>query len=259
MSTRILCRIACVAIAVVTGNLWVSPSANADMRLEIASGGRGAIYTDSGNTGTLTQITSIGTFSVNVTTGTSSPPNEPPPGEVAELDLNSIDVHAGAAGTITIILENSYAGQFNPNLGALGSIGGTITSGGSVTATAFVDPTNAVPSLGSDTVGVQAVSVPGMPGSGMQDLLYTGTGSPFSATGGTTFTSTGSYSLYQELVISFGTGGGTFSADLSNIVVPEPSSLAIAGLGGLAMIGYGLRHRRKAQGALANPSTSSVE
>ena len=63
--------------------------------------------------------------------------------------------------------------------------------------------------------------------------------------------------MYQELVVTFGKGGGSFSADLSNSIVPEPSSLAIAGLGGLAMIGYGLRRRRKAQGALANSSTSS--
>ncbi len=37
---------------------------------------------------------------------------------------------------------------------------------------------------------------------------------------------------------------GTFSA-----VVPEPSSFAVAGLGALGMIGYGLKRRRKALGA----------
>lgn len=36
---------------------------------------------------------------------------------------------------------------------------------------------------------------------------------------------------------------------------PEPSSMAIAGLGGLGMIGYSLR-RRKAKGSCANASTS---
>jgi len=44
------------------------------------------------------------------------------------------------------------------------------------------------------------------------------------------------------------TGFSVLYQNFSEVVVPEPSSLAIAGLGALGMIGYGLR-RRKALGA----------
>jgi len=246
MSSRILRRIACTTIALGIGVLWTPSSANANMRLELESGGQGTILTDTTNNGALTTTTAFGNFIVNVTTGTSFPPLPPPPGEIAKLDLNSIVVSSGSAGTITIILENSsYIGP-NGVLGAVGSIGGTI-SNGTVTATSYVDPTNQVPITAADQ-GLGALTVPGMPGSGKQDLSFTGSSSSFSADGGTTFSSTGTFSLYQELVITFGANGGTFSADLSNTVVPEPPSLAIAGIGALGVIGYGLR-RRKAPGA----------
>ncbi|WP_339909950.1 PEP-CTERM sorting domain-containing protein [Symmachiella dynata] len=41
---------------------------------------------------------------------------------------------------------------------------------------------------------------------------------------------------------------GGFSAeidDVNNAIVPEPSSFALLGLGGLALVGYGVRRRRQ--------------
>ncbi len=247
MSSQTLQKIARLAIALGIGILWIPASAVADMRLEIGSGGTGAILTDSTNSGSLVFNQGIGSFVVNVATGTSFPPLDPPPGVVAELDLNSIDVHSGSAGTLTIILENSGYTSTIPNLLGLGSIGGTI-SNGSVTATSWVNATNAEPSFtGDQPVGTLPVGQPpAVPaGTSQTDLSFTASSSPFSATGAAGFANTGTFSLYEKLVVTFGSGGGNFSADLSNQVVPEPSTLAIAGLGALGMIGYGIRRRRK--------------
>lgn len=247
MSTRIPLRIACIVVAVGIGVLWTPSSAKANMRLELVSNGQGTIVSDTGNTGVIQAFASIGAFNINVTTGTSSPPIPPPPGTYAQLDLSSVNIASHSAGTITIILENSSFTAPNQILGALGAIGGTITNG-TVTATSYVDATNAVPFSNPDQ-GVGSLQAPNsMPGSANQDLSFTSTGNSFSGGGATSFTNTGTFSMYQELVITFGSGGGSFSADLSNTVVPEPSGLAIAGLGALGMIGYGLR-RRRAQGA----------
>jgi len=58
------------------------------------------------------------------------------------------------------------------------------------------------------------------------------------------------FALSSVFDLNFGPGTDSISATASTVVtgVPEPSTLAIAGLGALGMIGYGLR-RRKARGA----------
>ena len=147
------------------------------MQLELVSNGLGTILTDTNNTGGLATpgFVSIGVFNMNLTSGTSSPPIPPPPGTYAQLDVTSMNIASGSAGTITIILENSSYTAPTIGLGATGSIGGTITNG-TVTATSYVDATNAVPFL-----SLQGPN--SMPGSANQDLSMTSNSSSFSATG----------------------------------------------------------------------------
>jgi hypothetical protein len=45
--------------------------------------------------------------------------------------------------------------------------------------------------------------------------------------------------------VSVGFGTGPDAVLHASVAVPEPSTLAVAGLGALAFIGYGLRRRRK--------------
>ena len=59
----------------------------------------------------------------------------------------------------------------------------------------------------------------------------------------------GSYTLGQTLTLTgLNSGASANFGGTSSVAVPEPSTLTIAGIGGLGLIGYGLR-RRKALGA----------
>jgi len=62
-----------------------------------------------------------------------------------------------------------------------------------------------------------------------------------------TGTNAGTYSLSQVIAltnINVGAGGFNYGGTSSVTPVPEPSTMAIAGLGALGMIGYGIRRRK---------------
>ena len=65
------------------------------------------------------------------------------------------------------------------------------------------------------------------------------------ALGGPSFTITQNFSI---TLAGHSVGSYSIQTGVNPVGVPEPSSMAIAGLGALGMIGYGLR-RRKALGA----------
>ena len=56
------------------------------------------------------------------------------------------------------------------------------------------------------------------------------------------------YSITENIDITFAPSGGLNYSSLTSLAigVPEPSTFAIAGLGALGMIGYGLRRRKGA-------------
>jgi len=71
----------------------------------------------------------------------------------------------------------------------------------------------------------------------------------------------GTYYLAQFLDlggVNFGASNFQFGGTSQVYANPEPSSLVIAGIGALGMIGYGLRQRR-VLGATATPPTSRLE
>jgi hypothetical protein len=77
MSRQIRCRVACLAILLGTGFLFMPSPAHADMQFELASGTgpyTGTVLTDTSNTGVLTFVGGVGGIAVNATTGTSSSP-----------------------------------------------------------------------------------------------------------------------------------------------------------------------------------------
>jgi len=161
---------------------------------------------------------------------------------------------------MTIILQNIYHvtdSELGPGrtLPITGTIGGTISSGGVWSASSYGDGTAAVPITGAD-VGppAGAITTSTYPtATGHADFnIVNSSANPVVGQGTTTITvgANGNFSLYSQIIVTFGSGGGQFSANLEQLagVVPEPSTFAIAGIGALGFIAYGLR-RRKARGA----------
>jgi hypothetical protein len=253
MSTRIIRGIAGLALAVGIGVLWTPTPANANMRMELFDNGNGVgiVLTDTANTGHFTFDGVVGNFVINVTTGSSQPPGGLPPGEIASLDLNSINAVSPAGGTLTIILENAgYSGNgalppFTDN----SRVGGTLTPGGSLTATSAVYPNNNPPTLPPD--GSTTTAPP--PLGGTTVLNFHTVSSSYSASNSVNFTPTaalGQFALAKEFVITVGPNG-QFSANFANdVTVPEldPGSMA-SGLtlvsGSLLML-FGRRRQARA-------------
>jgi hypothetical protein len=157
-----------------------------------------------------------------------------------DTDGNSHTVSISAGDT------NWTAPTTPPNVVATSSLGGTSTTTGAsnLTLTSYVDTANgqnSTPAGGS--LGAQTTYTSGNIGSGggaSFDLTtaaktFTTLHSPFS------MTSVVSVSLSGAAVVNFTT-------DLVLTQVPEPSTMALAGLGALGFIGYGVR-RRKARTA----------
>jgi MYXO-CTERM domain-containing protein len=174
-------------------------------------------------------------FMVNVTTGLSKG-SLGVPGSTATnaiMDLNSVNVAATGAGVLTIKLSDTDFTDNNQGVTLAVSIGGTLPPNGSLTAQTFEAKSN----LNFDTTGFAGPL-----------LSFSTPPTSFSADANKNHGPLGTYSLTEVVTLTF-TQAGTVSFDFrSSSTVPEPSSLTLAVLGVLGLVGYGLR-RRKARGA----------
>ena len=169
--------------------------------------------------GVITVSGTIGDFLVNVSTGSTKPVITDP-----LMDLNSINIQT-AAGAHTLLIEFSETG-FTAGGTISGEFGGTIGAGGTVTATAFVDPGNALFVDGSADCVIGPFNT-----------------SPFAGTCTDGSAPAGTYSATQRLFLET-TGPLTFSGDFE-ISVPEPATLALLGVG-LGLFGFSMRRRQQA-------------
>lgn len=239
--------------------LGTSSTANADFRMriqDITSGptGVGAVLTDSPQDGTIVFNGAVGAFNVNVTTGLSQPPLGLNPAALAAIDLNTVNVSSTGTGTRTlkIWLEYDGPGIIAPagTIFATGNGGGTLQAGAgsSVTFQSWINTANLVPGLGPDTNPPAALLAttgdPPAGSTGVTNLVFNTT--PFSGGSTTSFTDTGSYSLFMEITMVFTAGAASASGDfhLFTSNVPEPATI-IAALTGLPMLGGHLLRRRK--------------
>ncbi|MCC6536714.1 MAG: hypothetical protein IT162_04140 [Bryobacterales bacterium] len=179
----------------------------------------------SGTVGATTFLGSIGTFAVNVTTGTSKPVLAP-----GQMDLNSINVATGVGGTLDIFWSDDSFDASTAVGGYRMDFGGTVSTNGTITAAAYYDAGNV---LFAQTTQV-----------GVLGPFTSPAPAPVTAFAGTVTgpgPTTAPYSLTQHLRIVF-TGAGSFSGDFSLTPVPEPDAVALAI--GVALLGVaGLRRK----------------
>jgi hypothetical protein len=214
--------------------IWISTTNNpplaADKRAEAASG------TTASFSGT------IGGFVINTIAASSNSPGTAIQTKLLGTDLDITNTN-GATATLFITLgDTGFTQPVNPpSVNFLSHIGGTVVVGSAANLLSFgsyVALTNGQ----NDTSG---------PNTFPQSPSITATGSFQNDKTGTAASGlTAPYSITERFALTLGAGAEiNFSASTTlSSVSPEPSSLAIAGLGGLGMIGFALR-RRKAIGA----------
>jgi len=235
--------------------------ASADIYLELSdnSGGTTGVLTNAGTAISFTGV--VGNFNVGFTAADTVSSTG-----LATLQITNLTVSLISGATLvgsgdTITVQTAATNLTLPPVTplTLGSSGGATFTSSSRTDTmsfqSFLDPNNAASGfpasfgVGTGTAGFTLTS----PG-GTTPVSVSGNDTPvadisrgslYALSNITTVTITA-----LGLGTSVDTGGSTTATPQENStsIVPEPSSFAIAGLGALGMIGYGLR-RRKAQGA----------
>jgi hypothetical protein len=155
----------------------------------------------------------------------------------AFMDLSEFTTAVPGPATATLIFsENNITSPTGPGTLSQLITGAFVTGVGTLEYTTYADNGNHL------FTTVPVVSPPNLvatPTVGLGDSSSVG------------FTATSPYSLTEVIVMHFASAGLVqLSADSSArfTAVPEPSSMAMAGLGALGLVAYGLR-RRKASGA----------
>jgi hypothetical protein len=250
------------ALAILAGLGLATPSASASITLSYIAAAdsltntTGSPATNSLSTGVLT----VGNFSYSLTATT----NDPAGGTTSFAGSSSLSnvsfaVHNTGTAADTIGIQLTGAG-FTISPGAvLGDLANFVVSGSSASSTS-ADTTTAKSSItyGSTTTFIPTVNgttsstaiVTGVPtsGSGSQPYRFNGASPPLGNSNVLTFTNPSTFSITQALEITLGVGDSvTLTFNTTVVESPEPSTMALAGLGALGLIGYGVR-RRKAQG-----------
>ncbi len=238
-----------MAIAVAAVGMIVlggSQRAAADIFITVSSGGSTQTYdATSSNTFALTSFSGVGGYSLTIQTVITNFPGTGNQGQISTT-VNVGSFTAGSGPLVTTVQLTNPGGATNLTWTGPASSPVTVSAAasfttqvgvtaGTVTTATYYNSPPLTSGLGAATVSASAPY-----GSGTTPIS-------------TSASNAGTYTLSQQITLAGAVStasafnfGGTSS--VSAVAVPEPSSMAIAGLGALGMIGYGLR-RRKALGA----------
>jgi len=217
--------------------LGIATPARADLEIQLSTDGVNfteVAFATSGGTASYTNT--FGNITFNTLETSSNSPGTADLSKVLGATLDAIN-NTSSAQTIYIKLgDTGFTSPTAPPPILVNShIGGSVVgsnAGNALTFQSYVDPNNGQNTTLGTTPGTQTLGV--TTGSFSNDAYATidTLGSP--------------YSITEELVLTLGASGGelNFSSNTTLTPLPEPSAMAIAGLGALCMIGYGLRRRK---------------
>jgi len=192
--------------------------------------------------------TSFHGFNISALATSSDSPGS---GNFANLTGSTVAIinNSGVTKTLFITIgDTGYAGPFSPPgpVVVQSSLGTTVSVGSAANAITFTSYVNTGPHGAQNAITFSPT--------GDQSNAITATGSNNNTASANMNTLVAGFSVTERFQITLGNHSNVnFSTNtiLTNdnpAAVPEPSTMAIAGLGALGMIGYGLR-RRKALGA----------
>jgi hypothetical protein len=278
MLSRLLRRFA-AAVAAIGAVLFIGGNrAEAALEFELTSSGPAQFfYASSSNSGVVTINTPVDNYSGQVETTLTNSPGSSTLGVISTtLNLTLVNTN-GPSSTLTVtvmVINQIGALDTTPNGGTTaisvtaGQLSGstlkpwTAPSGTHLVATANTSTSSSVVSTGGTAATTTYVDSPPLAGSpAVPGTMVVTSGSlslpnpQASVLMSAPVTSTGTYSFSQSVTVTGLTTVAGPPNPAVNItgtstvagVVPEPSSMALAGLGALGFIGYGLR-RRKASG-----------
>ena len=236
MKDNRISSVASLSLAVVAAVAFFAAPAKGALTLTISEPGMmPATTTAAGGSNSIVYTSAYGDFATDIVVGFS---NSAAPSSVAQLQIQSLDVKntTGTQAVLTITLsDNSFTfpGTVGSALQVSSSVGGTLTG---TSSSAFVTfQTTATPSTGGAAV---------LP---TQTFTSPGSLTPVSFSAPTvlgSFTQTGTYTLQDTLRFGLTNVGATANlSGTSSVSVPEPATLSIAGVAGLALFARRRRAR----------------
>jgi hypothetical protein len=238
------------ALAVLTIVGVASPSASAALVVSFdafeTSGGTHVMGSATG-TDTLATVGGAGSTENFFVSVTSNATDTTTSSTLSTTTFTLKNVGSGTGTLHVMVVGQNYDNIPTSNLQANFTTSGTSathTDVDTTTNSSYFNPTNAATTAGATLIG----SLTGTPTpSGPLAGVYVFPNGGVSPTIGVT--ASGAFSLLQGLDITLGAGDSATLTITTTVLaaVPEPSSMALAGLGAMGMIGYGLR-RRKALG-----------